>query len=98
MPNPVKIMAILSARPGMEAELQALLDSMVAPCRAEPGNLRWDIWRDRDDSGRFVLDELYSDAAAAAAHRQTTHFSNYVSKIGDLADRMPLTLDPVDIS
>ena len=97
MPNPVKIMAILSARPGREAELRTLLDGMIAPCRAEPGNLHWDIWQDRDDAGRFVLDELYSDAAAAAAHRQTPHFANYVSKVGDLADRMPLTLDPVDI-
>ena len=43
---------------------------MVGPCRAEPGNLRWDVWQDRDDPNRFVLDELYADDAAVAAGRR----------------------------
>ena len=71
MSNPVKIVAILAARPGKADELKALLSSMLARSRAEPGNLRWDIWQDQADPDRFVLDELYTDKAAAAAHRET---------------------------
>ena len=98
MANAVKIVAVLVAKPGKAADLKALLDGMVAPCRAEPGNLRWDIWQDQANSDRFVLDELYTDNAAIAAHRETPHFKNYVGKIGDLADRTPYILDAVQVA
>jgi hypothetical protein len=64
MAHPVKITAILTAKPGKTEALTALLAGMVAPCRAEPGNLRWDIWQDQADPNRFVLDELYTDNMA----------------------------------
>jgi len=97
MPHSVKIMAILAARPGKAGELEALLSGMAPACRAEPGNLRWDIWRDQVDATRFVLDELYQDNEAVAAHRQTPHFKAYLAKINDLAERTALVLDAVDI-
>ena len=98
MPDPVKIMAILAARPGKHEALGALLEGMIAPSRAEPGNLRWDIWRDRGDDTRFVLDELYADHAAAIAHRETAHFRHYADAIGALAERTPFTLDPIAVA
>jgi quinol monooxygenase YgiN len=98
MPSPVKIVAILTARPGKTAELRGLLDGMVAPSREEPGNLRWDIWQDQADSSRFMLDELYVDKGAAAAHRETPHFRRYAGRVDTLAERTPLTLDPVAIA
>jgi quinol monooxygenase YgiN len=89
-----KITAILVAKPGKAADLEALLRGMVEPCRAEAGNLRWDIWQDRDDPARFVLDELYVDDAAIAAHRASAHFLSYAAKVGDLADRTPIISKP----
>jgi quinol monooxygenase YgiN len=97
MDRPTKIMAILSARPGKAEALLDLLHAMRPQCHAEPGNLRWDIWRDSADPERFVLDELYVDAAAAAAHRQTPHFQDYAGRVNDLAERTALTLDPVEV-
>ena len=98
MSNPVKIMAILAARPGKADDLKALLDAMVVASRAEPGNLRYDLWLDQAASDRFVLDELYTDADAVAAHRASPHFQAYLGKIGDLADRSALTLDPLQVA
>lgn len=97
MPHSVKIMAILAARSGKATELETLLSGMAPACRAEPGNLRWDIWRDQADATRFVLDELYQDNEAVAAHRQTPHFKAYLAKINDLAERTALVLDAADI-
>jgi quinol monooxygenase YgiN len=97
MPQPVKIMAVLTARPGRAEALRALLEGMVAPCRAEPGNLRWDIWQDQAERGRYVLDELYADDAAVAAHRETAHFKAYFAQINDLAERSPYVLDAVEV-
>ena len=92
-----KITAILTAHPGKAAELSALLVGMAPPCRAEPGNLRWDIWRDPTHEGRYVLDELYRDAAAVEAHRDTPHYRSYLAKVPELADRMALVLEAVDV-
>ena len=93
----VKITAILTARPGKAAELQALLASMAPQCRAEPGNLRWDIWQDRSQADRYVLDELYVDDAAVAAHHETPHYKYYQAGIHDLAERSAFVLDPVEV-
>lgn len=94
----VKIVAILTARPGRADALETLLSGMVGPSRAEPGNLRYDLWRDQADATRFVLDELYADNAAIAAHRATPHFQDYLARIGDLAERTALVLDPVQVA
>ena len=97
MSAPVKIVVLLSARPGKAEALQALLTGMAAATRAEPGNLRWDFWRDQSEPTRFVIDELYENAAAVTAHRETAHFENYFAHINDLAERTPFVLDPVDV-
>jgi quinol monooxygenase YgiN len=93
-----KITAILTAHPGKVDELRALLVGMAPQCRAEPGNLRWDVWRDPAHEGRFVLDELYRDAAAVAAHRSTPHFKAYLAQIPELADRMAFVVEAVEVA
>ena len=98
MPTGVKIIAVLTARPGQLAALQDLLFGMAQACRSEPGNLRWDVWRDQAEPARFVLDELYVDDAAVAAHRQTPHFKAYLAQINDLAERTPYVRDPAQVA
>ncbi|WP_068079982.1 putative quinol monooxygenase [Novosphingobium rosa] len=98
MPHPVKIVAVLTALPGKLDALKALLDGMLAPSRAEAGNLRYDLWQDQADPARFVLDELYVDQAAVTSHRATPHFQDYLSRIGDVAERGAFVLDPVAIT
>jgi len=95
MATSVKVMAILVARPGKAKELEAVLGGMVVPSRAEPGNLQYNLWRDHVDIGSFVLEELYTDDGAVAAHHATPHFAKYLSKINDLAERTVMRLDPL---
>jgi autoinducer 2-degrading protein len=42
--------------------------------RRESGVLRFDVGQQQDDPTRFVLVEVYRDAAAAAAHKETSHY------------------------
>jgi quinol monooxygenase YgiN len=93
MPH-VKTIATLLAKPGKAGELEALLFGMAPHCRTEPGNLRWDVWRDQAKADRYILDELYVDNASVAAHRETPHYKNYLAKIPDLAERSAFVLDP----
>ncbi|MCV9942160.1 antibiotic biosynthesis monooxygenase [Rhizobium sp. WYCCWR 11279] len=93
----VKITAILTARPDKAEGLKALLLGMAPHCRSEQGNLRWDIWQDQSQPSRYVLDELYRDTAAVAAHRETPHYKDYRARIEDLADRSALVLSPIEV-
>jgi len=40
----------------------------------EPGVARFDVVQQADDATHFVLVEVYRDAAAAAAHKETKHY------------------------
>lgn len=42
--------------------------------RAETGVVRFDVLVDRDDPSHVVLVEIYRDAAAADAHKETDHY------------------------
>ena len=97
MPALAKITAILGARAGKAEELMALLVGMAPHCRAEPGNLRWDVWQDQSQPDKYVLDELYADEAAVAAHREAAHYKDYLSRVADLADRTVLVLSPIAV-
>lgn len=87
-----KTVAIFYAHTGQADLLRHLLHGMITPSRAEPGNLRYDLWIDPADPQRFVLDELYIDDAAVETHRSTAHFRDYAARIDDLADRQAWTL------
>jgi quinol monooxygenase YgiN len=41
----------------------------------EPGIRRFDVVQQADDATRFVLVEVYRDAAAQAEHKETPHYA-----------------------
>ena len=43
--------------------------------RREPGIARFDVTQQADDPTRFVLVEVYRDASAPAAHKETKHYA-----------------------
>ena len=57
----------------MEAFQQATLANARASLQ-EPGVARFDVVQQQDDPTRFVLVEVYRDAGAAAAHKETPHY------------------------
>ncbi len=40
--------------------------------------------RDPSDSGKYYLYEVYEDAVAAAAHKQTTHYVVWRDTVADM--------------
>ncbi|QNK01356.1 putative quinol monooxygenase [Dyella telluris] len=93
----VKAIAVLTAKAGCEDELKALLHGMVQPSRAEPGNLQYELWRDAEHPGRYVLEESYRDSDAVIEHRASDHYKAYLSRIGGMADRSVIVLAPEDV-
>ena len=44
----------------------------------EPGNLRFDLLRNKDNPNRFVLYEAYINDSTAAAHKETSHYLKWM--------------------
>jgi quinol monooxygenase YgiN len=58
--------------------LEAFKTATLANARAsvqEPGVARFDVVQQADDPANFVLVEVYRDAAANAAHKETKHYA-----------------------
>lgn len=52
----------------------------------EPGIARFDVVQQQDDSTRFVLIEIYRDATAAAAHKETAHYAKWRDTVAPMMD------------
>jgi quinol monooxygenase YgiN len=57
----------------IEAFKQATIENARCSVR-EPGIARFDVVQQADDSAKFVLIEVYRNADAPAAHKETRHY------------------------
>ena len=55
--------------------------------RDEPDVLRFDVLQDEADSAHFVLVEVYRDADAAVAHKETTHYGRWRDAVAEMMAR-----------
>lgn len=73
-----------TAKPESAEDFQAALLRQAANSREnEPGCLQFDVSVDPQQSHVFFLYEVYTDAAAFDAHRETPHFAQFRSTIND---------------
>lgn len=97
--NKVLVFASFRPKAGQEQEVGAILRGMVVPTRNEPGNECYDLYERRGDGEiSFHLIEKYRDGEALQAHRDSEHYKNYRSAIGDhLAEPIGvIVLEPID--
>ncbi len=79
----ISIFATISPRPEHRDAVEQALRVMVAQSRAEPGNLRYDLFIRDGETLAFDLFELYVDEAAVQAHRQSPHYQAYRAATAD---------------
>lgn len=65
---PRTLYAEFTARPGTESAVQDLIVAYADEVRAEPGNLRFEVYRRAESPAAFVVFERYADEAAFRAH------------------------------
>ena len=85
-PSPPTLIAKLSALPGKDDELAALLAELAQDVRAEPGNVVFTVHRLRDDQNVFLVYEIYEDEQAFRAHMSTTHGLTFNERIKTLVE------------
>ncbi|GAA2640586.1 putative quinol monooxygenase [Streptomyces axinellae] len=90
--NPVTVIARFTPVADHVAQLQALLEGMIAPTRSEPGCRSYDLYTTGTEASDFVLLERYEDTAALEAHRATAHYKAYRAQLPDLL------AEPVEVS
>ena len=88
-------------KPGAADAFIAATRENARHSRLETGILRFDLLRDTADPDRFLLVEIYRDAAATLAHKETPHYLTWRDAVADLMAE-PRTsekfenLDPAD--
>lgn len=71
-------------KPGMEEAFhQATLENARNSIR-EPGIARFDVLRDREDSTRFTLVEVYRTDEAPLDHKETDHYKVWRDTVADM--------------
>jgi quinol monooxygenase YgiN len=80
----VDVVAHIHAKPGLEKELQAVLEGFVAPTRLEEGCIRYDLFVDCDDPTKFTFIEEWSSREALAKHGQSAHITAGRTKFPEL--------------
>ena len=87
----VTVIATVLARPERRDELYRLLVKLVAPTRAEPGCLNYDLLVDAEDPCVFVFHDNWRSEADLRAHMGMAHMEPLVSQLERLAAR------PIDV-
>lgn len=71
----LNVVAMIDAKPQFVSEIEFALREMLAPTRAEPGCLQYELARDMDKPSRLVMVERWQDVAALDAHTATPHMA-----------------------
>jgi len=76
--------------------LAALKENGAAAAKTEPGCREFDITVSQKDPNHVFIFEVYDNAAALEAHRQTDHFKKYAAATKDMVTkREPRALSSV---
>lgn len=89
----VVLVAEWRAKPGAGDQIQRVLEEVTPIMRAEEGVLVYLPNRDVDDPDHFLLYEHYPNQATREAHRDTSHFKQYIEgTIWPLLDQRTVTI------
>ena len=78
------VTAKLTAKKGMEAQLEAEVVKNIPNVRAEKGCIRYDFHKNRSEDGTFLFYEIWESPEALDAHGKTPHMLAYKERTKEL--------------
>eukprot|EP00308_Calcidiscus_leptoporus_P026020 CAMPEP_0119373790 /NCGR_PEP_ID=MMETSP1334-20130426/27839_1 /TAXON_ID=127549 /ORGANISM="Calcidiscus leptoporus, Strain RCC1130" /LENGTH=148 /DNA_ID=CAMNT_0007391663 /DNA_START=14 /DNA_END=460 /DNA_ORIENTATION=- len=72
--EPLAVVVSVEIVPERVPEFLEAMQIDVSGSREEAGCLRFDLLKDADAPNKFVFYEVYADSAAAAVHKETSHY------------------------
>lgn len=88
-----EFLVFITIKPGHEEEFLRGAIANQAGSLKEPGNLRFDMYRNADNSREFLFAEKYNSIEATTLHRQTPHFLEFF-KILEGTQEFPRRREP----
>lgn len=70
------VVATYTAKPETADQVAELLPALAAASRQEAGNISYSVARDLEHPQVFTIVEVYEDADAFTAHRESAHFAS----------------------
>lgn len=86
----VKVIARISSKADVAAELRQILTDLVTPSRREPGCLSYELFQDDENPLDFITMEHWTDSSAVEAHLATAHVAEAIAKASSLLAQAPL--------
>lgn len=84
-PNDAQVTHVyVKVKPGSEAAFAACCVDNASNSALEPDNLRFDVFQSTEDSTRFVLVEVYANADAVRAHKETEHYLKWRDSVASM--------------
>ena len=85
MPNSLVIAHVhVQVKPAFVEAFQQATRENAEHSVCEPGVARFDVVQDSEDPTRFVLVEVYRDAQAPAAHKETPHYLKWRDAVAEM--------------
>lgn len=80
----ITALGICRAKPGQEEELGRRMQALVAPTSAEPGCIRYNLYRSSADPAVWVLFERWRSEGDLDAHVESEHFRAFLARKDDV--------------
>lgn len=84
MQNEITVTAHVQVRAGKEMEAEQALRSLIAPTRAEPGCVRYDLFAMPEQPGRYLFIETWESPEHLNRHLQQSHVRNLIGRSDEL--------------
>jgi len=85
-PGAISVVATAHAKSGAEDRLKTAALALVAPSRAEVGNISYHLHQEIDDPATFVFFEVWENAEVFNLHKQSPHLRDFLAASRDLLD------------
>ena len=90
--NQVTVLAIITAKPGKEQQLQEEAQKLVAPTRQEDGCINYDLHFPAGDNTKVMFHENWTCQAALDAHLETPKLVNFLALLEEIAQDTEVSL------
>jgi quinol monooxygenase YgiN len=87
LPSPIHVVARHWAKPEHVQAVHAVLTSLIAPSRAEPGCLKYELFQNANDPTDFTFVETFASDAALEAHAAAAYITEIPARLQGLTAR-----------
>jgi quinol monooxygenase YgiN len=80
----VTVVATFKAKTGMEATVRGAIEAVIAPTRAEPGCINYDLHQSSEDPSLFMLYENWTSKQVLDEHLAMPYLKDLIGKAEDM--------------